>query len=116
MQAEAIDFPTQTSTPLPDPSKAAIEAPRLRRAQRDPEWVRWLLTVIALGSVLLIVGLPIAFVFVEALAEGPGTYVENLFNDADTRQSIYLTLTVVPTSRRDASPSRHSTARTLSRP
>jgi len=96
MQAEAIDFPTQSSSQLPEPSQAAAEAPRLRRAQRDPDWVRWLLTAIALGAVLLIVGLPILFVFVEALAEGPGTYVENLFNDADTRQSIYLTLTVVP--------------------
>jgi sulfate transport system permease protein len=96
MQAEAIDFPTQTSSRAPEPSQAAAEAPRLRRAQRDPEWVRWLLTVIALASVLLIVGLPIAFVFVEALAEGPGTYLKNLFGDADTRQSIYLTLTVVP--------------------
>ncbi|HEU4578535.1 MAG TPA: TOBE-like domain-containing protein [Polyangiaceae bacterium] len=94
MQPEAIDFPTQSSSPAP--SRAAAAAPGLRRAQRDPSWVRWLLTAIALGAVLLIVGLPIVFVFVEALAEGPAAYLENLFGDADTRQSMLLTLTVVP--------------------
>jgi sulfate/thiosulfate transport system permease protein len=58
--------------------------------------VQWSLTAIALVSVAALIGLPIAFVFVEALAEGPGVYWDNLVADPDTRHSILLTLTVVP--------------------
>ena len=51
MQAEAIDFPAQGASQTPDPAKDAAVAPRLRRAQRDPEWVRWLLTFCLLRRV-----------------------------------------------------------------
>ncbi len=67
-----------------------------RRSQQDPAWVRWTLTAAALLTVGVLVGVPVVNVFYEALKEGLGTYVQNLFFDPDTRQAIVLTLTVVP--------------------
>ena len=96
MQAEVIAFTPRTSSQTPPQSRAAVAAPSLRRSQRDPAWVRWGLTSIALAAVTLLIGLPIVYVFVQALADGPAAYFHNLFGDPDTRQSIYLTLTVVP--------------------
>jgi sulfate transport system permease protein len=76
-------------------TRAGTGAP-VRRAQEDPAWVRWGLTAVALGTVTLLVVIPVLNVFVGALSEGLGPYFENLFGDADTRQAILLTLTVVP--------------------
>jgi sulfate transport system permease protein len=67
-----------------------------RRSQQDPAWVRWTLTVAALLTVGVLVGIPVVNVFYEALKEGFGRYIQNLFFDPDTRQAIVLTLTVVP--------------------
>jgi sulfate transport system permease protein len=44
----------------------------------------------------ILVVIPVASVFVQALSEGVGVYWKNLFGDPDTRHSILLTLTVVP--------------------
>jgi sulfate transport system permease protein len=44
--------------------------------------------------VLIVV--PVANVFYQALAPGIGTYLDNLFNDRDTLHSILLTLLVAP--------------------
>jgi len=68
----------------------------VRRPQEDPAWVRVSLITIALASIAVLVVIPIVNVFVEALAAGPGVYLQSLFGDPDTRQSILLTLTVVP--------------------
>ncbi len=67
-----------------------------RLAQEDPTWVRWILTSIALLVVFVLVVIPVANVFSEALAGGLGVYWDSLFADEDTRHSILLTLTVVP--------------------
>jgi len=67
-----------------------------RHAQEDPAWVRWSLTLFALAVVGLLVVVPVVNVFAEALSEGLRVYWNNLFADPDTRQSIFLTLTVVP--------------------
>jgi sulfate/thiosulfate transport system permease protein len=75
--------------------RGAIAAP-VRRAQEDPAWVRWTLIGVALLVVGILIVIPIINVFVEALAGGVGAYFRNLFADPDTRQSILLTLTVVP--------------------
>src|SRR5262245_35328928 len=75
------------------PNGAAL---RLRRAQQDSAWVRWGLTVAAVGVVGVLVIIPVINVFAEALADGIGVYWRNLFADQDTRHSILLTLTVVP--------------------
>src|SRR5688500_14453652 len=68
----------------------------VRRAERDPRWVRWTLTAVALATIGLLVVIPVVNVFVGAFAEGVGAYFRNLFADADTRHAIGLTLTVVP--------------------
>ena len=77
------------------PSRARVPA-SLRRSQEDPAWVRYGLTAIALGVVLLLIVVPVLNVFVEAFADGVGTYFRNLVADDDTLHAIGLTLTVVP--------------------
>jgi sulfate transport system permease protein len=87
---------------MPEPTtssedqRSRARAAAFRRAQRDPAWVRWSLTGTALLVVGVLIVIPIANVFSEALAEGVGTYWKNLFADPDTRHSILLTLSVVP--------------------
>lgn len=73
-----------------------LEVSKVRRAQQDPAWVRWGLTLAALAVVGLLIVIPVIHVFVEALADGMGVYWKNLVADPDTRHSILLTLTVVP--------------------
>src|SRR5262245_59462363 len=67
-----------------------------RRAQQDPAWVRWSLTVVAVLVIGILVVVPVVNVFAEALSGGVRVYWKNLFGDPDTRHSIILTLTVVP--------------------
>ena len=66
------------------------------RPSEDPAWVRWGLTLVALLVVGVLIVIPIVNVFAEALADGFGAYVRNLFGDGDTLHSVLLTLTVVP--------------------
>ncbi|MDR3466843.1 MAG: ABC transporter permease subunit [Xanthobacteraceae bacterium] len=68
----------------------------IRQAQQDPAWVRWGLISIAITVVVILVVIPVINIFVSALSEGFGVYCDNLFADSDTRDSIMLTLTVVP--------------------
>jgi sulfate transport system permease protein len=67
-------------------------------SRRDPWYVRWTLTILALGILTVLVIIPVISVFVNALANGLGTYWQNLVADADTRHSILLTLAVAPTA------------------
>ncbi len=69
---------------------------RVRRAQQDPTWVRWALIALALLVVGILIAVPLANIFTQALGEGVGAYWDNLFADPDTRHSIFLTLTVAP--------------------
>lgn len=66
------------------------------RAQQDPAWVRWSLTLLAVSVVGVLVVIPVVNIFVQALSEGIEVYWNNLFSDPDTRHSMLLTLTVVP--------------------
>jgi sulfate transport system permease protein len=75
---------------------ASSSSGAVRRAQRDPAWVRYGLTALTLLVVGVLVVIPIANVFAGALSEGMGTYWKNLVVDPDTRSAILLTLTVVP--------------------
>ena len=74
----------------------AIGARRIRRAQQDPAWVRWGLTVLALAVVGILVVVPVVNIFVQAFSEGAAAYWKNLAGDPDTRHSILLTLIVAP--------------------
>ena len=80
----------------PMPSPVAAAGLRRSRAQEDPAWVRWTLTIATLAIVGVLVVIPVVHVFAQALAGGIGVYWDNLFNDPDTRHSIMLTLTVAP--------------------
>jgi len=61
------------------------------RATRDPLWVRWLLTGLALLFVGFFLVLPLVTVFAEAFRRGVGTYFES-FRDPDALSAIKLTL------------------------
>jgi sulfate transport system permease protein len=63
----------------------------VRRANVDAPWVRWTLTTIALGFLLLFLILPLAAVFTEALRKGVGVFLQ-AFTDSDALAAIRLTL------------------------
>jgi sulfate/thiosulfate transport system permease protein len=83
---------------MPEASREAraMVIPRIRQAQQDPAWVRWTLTGAAIAVVGILIVVPVIHVFVQALGGGVSAYWNNLVGDPDTRQSILLTLTVVP--------------------
>jgi sulfate transport system permease protein len=56
-------------------------------------WVRWLLTSVALTFVAVFLLVPLALVFVEALAKGPFAYVSAIMED-DALSAIRLTLLI----------------------
>lgn len=65
-------------------------------ARRDPAWVRWGLTLLATGTIGLLIVVPVVNVFWQAFADGVETYWNNLVGDPDTLHSILLTLIVAP--------------------
>jgi len=91
-----VSPPITPAEPARPPATPALRATSVRRAAQDPLWVRVLLIGAALGVVGLLVVVPIVSVFVQAFADGVGTYWHNLFGDPDTLDAIKLTLTVVP--------------------
>jgi sulfate transport system permease protein len=71
--------------------------PRQRhRSQADPPLVRWTLTLTAVGVIGILVIVPVANVFSQALAGGLSAYRQHLVGDPDTRHAVLLTLTVAP--------------------
>jgi sulfate transport system permease protein len=58
--------------------------------------VRWGLTLAAVLVLTVLVIVPVANVFCQALSRGVVTYGHNLAGDANTRHAILLTLTVAP--------------------
>ena len=58
---------------------------------KDPRWLRWSLLALALGFLVLFVGLPIATVFVEAFRKGTTAYLEAI-RDPETLSAVKLTL------------------------
>ena len=75
---------------------AATARPLGRRAQQDPFVVRASLIAFALATIAVLVVIPLVDVFVQAFAQGPQVYWNNLVNDPDTRDAIALTLRVAP--------------------
>ncbi|HEY7159548.1 MAG TPA: sulfate ABC transporter permease subunit CysW, partial [Gemmataceae bacterium] len=70
--------------------------PPSRPPTRDPWPVRWGLTLAAVLVLTVLVIVPVANVFCQALSRGVVTYGHNLAGDANTRHAILLTLTVAP--------------------
>ncbi len=79
----------------PSGMQSEIRNPKSEIA-RDPAWVRWSLTTLAILILTILVIVPVISVFYQALSRGVGVYFENLFADPDTRHAILLTLTVAP--------------------
>lgn len=73
-----------------------MSAERTRRARQDPAWLRHTLVALTILVVGVLIVLPVVSVFVEAFRNGAGAYWRRLFADPDTREAIFLTLTVVP--------------------
>ena len=71
-------------------------APPAVQIGRDPLWLRWTLTLLALAVLGLLVVVPVVNVFVQAFGDGPATYFRALFGNANTRHAILLTLIVAP--------------------
>ena len=67
-----------------------------RRGRQDPLYVRCILIALAIGVIGVLVIIPLVNVFWNAFPGGLGAYWRNLFDDADTRHAILLTLTVAP--------------------
>jgi len=65
-------------------------------ARRDPVWVRWTLILFAVGSLTLLIVVPVVNVFYQALAPGLRGYFNNLVGDPDTLHAIGLTLIIAP--------------------
>src|SRR5260370_33688613 len=68
----------------------------LGRGRQDPRWVRWSLTALAISLLTVLVIVPVANVFAQALGDGPAVYWNNLVANPDTRHAIGLTLFVAP--------------------
>lgn len=62
----------------------------------EPAWVRWLLISAAVAVMTILVVIPVINVFYQALANGLGTYRDQLLGDENTRHAIWMTLIVVP--------------------
>ncbi len=72
---------------------AATAESKVRVAAQEPLWLRVLLTVLAISFLIVVVALPLAAVFAEALRQGVKAYFAS-FNDTDVVASIKLTLFV----------------------
>ena len=62
----------------------------------EPLWLRAILILLACLTAAVLIIVPLVYVFVQAFADGPGAWWSNLFDDPDTRHSVFLTLTVAP--------------------
>jgi sulfate/thiosulfate transport system permease protein len=78
------------------PDTAAVGPPR--RFHQDPALVRIPLILLGVAIVGVLIVIPVANVFYQALSHGLGAYWRNLVDDPDTRHAILLTLIVAPVS------------------
>lgn len=62
----------------------------------EPLWLRAILILLASLTAVVLIIVPLVYVFVQAFANGPRAWWSNLFDDPDTRHSVFLTLTVAP--------------------
>ena len=67
-----------------------------RMVANEPLWLRLLLISTACSVIVVLIIVPLVYVFVQAFAGGPGEWWHQLFDDPDTRHSVFLTLTVAP--------------------
>lgn len=87
----STDPKTEIDVPGSEIPQSAIRIPQ----SNDPAWVRILITSFAVGTLLILVVIPVISVFVEAFERGLGEYLTNL-TDPDTLSAIGLTAVVAP--------------------
>ena len=66
------------------------------RTRTDPAYIRLPLIAFTVGTLGLLIVVPLASVFVQAFSAGVPAYFRALFGNAETRHSIFLTLAVAP--------------------
>jgi sulfate/thiosulfate transport system permease protein len=69
-----------------------------RLVASEPAWLKALLIVAAVFVVTAMIVIPMAYVFIQALSGGWGTYWKNLVGNDEARHAILLTLFVAPIS------------------
>ena len=62
----------------------------------EPFWLRALLISAAFAIIGFLILIPLAYVFVQAFADGWKGYIDNLWRDSDTGHSIWMTVSVAP--------------------
>ncbi len=67
-----------------------------RRAQQEPALLRWGLIAAAVAVITVLIIVPVANVFAQALSRGVGAYWKYLTADRETHHAILLTLFVAP--------------------
>ncbi len=72
-------------------SSNVIPVQNRQHALRDPDWVRWVLTTIAVGFIFLFLCLPLAIVLIEAFSKGWQAYWSALIQP-EARSAMQLTL------------------------
>lgn len=95
-RTQPLIVPTRWEREEPVADPTPVPPPRVRRAQSDPLIVRWGLTALALGTVGLLVIVPVIHVFYQAFGAGVTAYVRNLVSDPDTRHAMFLTVVIAP--------------------
>jgi len=78
------------------PSSMRTKKSAGRMVADEPLWLRVLLISLAFAVIGFLILIPLAYVFKQAFANGWNGFVKNLWHDADTRHSIWLTMTVAP--------------------
>ncbi len=66
------------------------------RSRTDPAWVRYSLIGFTVGTVALLILVPLISVFAQAFSKGMLAYWKSLADDSDTMHSMFLTLMVAP--------------------
>jgi sulfate transport system permease protein len=77
-------------------SSARTQKTAGRMVANEPFWFRGLLISLCGVIALVLIVIPLIYVFVQAFSDGFSGWWNNLFNDAETRHSVFLTLMVVP--------------------
>jgi sulfate transport system permease protein len=100
---ENADAPASSAAPAPEVAIPTDSVPtnnisNWQNAQQDPWWVRLTLILVAVSSLVVLVVIPVVNIFYQAFSAGMQAYWDNLFEDPDTRHSIWLTLIVAPTA------------------
>lgn len=75
------------------PPIRSVESRRQAGVASERPWIRWTLTAVALTFVALFLLVPLGLVFVEALAKGPGAYLDAILED-EALSAIKLTLLI----------------------